>query len=339
MYHIQRRSATLPHEGPSVPISSIQCQVSAQSRSLWRDPCERSTLAGNYRGASYHVDYSGQESEAEPSHLQSSYGSPSISQHHHQNSHHQQHPPSSHRPGLPAIGTGPHGQHTAIGQHHTHHMMMEQSPLSHHRMDQSPLSHHRMDSAQYGGHGSIMTPMYQHPHAPHNHSPSTRHRPDELDLSVTGMELDHPGLEGMHQASMGAAYGHAAAANVAAGQHRPTHHHHHLPDMGLSSKMVLREEIGEGAPSMVGKEGMPPPAPRPKGPKLKFTPEDDQLLIDLKEQKNLTWKQIADFFPGRSSGTLQVRYCTKLKAKTTQWTEEMVSYKHLTLTPKPPRCA
>jgi len=76
---------------------------------------------------------------------------------------------------------------------------------------------------------------------------------------------------------------------------------------------------------MVGQAGMPAPAPRPRGPKLKFTPEDDQLLIDLKENKNLTWKQIADFFPGRSSGTLQVRYCTKLKAKTTQWTDETVS--------------
>lgn len=83
---------------------------------------------------------------------------------------------------------------------------------------------------------------------------------------------------------------------------------------------------GGGAPSVVGNPGMPPPAPRPRGPKLKFTPEDDQLLIDLKENKALTWKQIADFFPGRSSGTLQVRYCTKLKAKTTQWTEETVGF-------------
>jgi hypothetical protein len=74
---------------------------------------------------------------------------------------------------------------------------------------------------------------------------------------------------------------------------------------------------------------MPAPAPRPRGPKLKFTPEDDQLLVDLKEKKNLTWKQIADFFPGRSSGTLQVRYCTKLKAKTTVWTDEMVSDTHV----------
>ncbi|KAF2644421.1 putative transcriptional activator Myb, partial [Massarina eburnea CBS 473.64] len=79
-----------------------------------------------------------------------------------------------------------------------------------------------------------------------------------------------------------------------------------------------------GPPNLVGHEGMPPPAPRPRGPKLKFTPEDDQLLVDLKEKKNLAWKQIADFFPGRSSGTLQVRYCTKLKAKTTVWTDEMV---------------
>lgn len=85
------------------------------------------------------------------------------------------------------------------------------------------------------------------------------------------------------------------------------------------------ENLGGGAPSVVGQEGMPEPAPRPRGPKLKFTPEDDQLLIDLKENKSLTWKQIADFFPGRSSGTLQVRYCTKLKAKTTQWTDETVS--------------
>ena len=80
-----------------------------------------------------------------------------------------------------------------------------------------------------------------------------------------------------------------------------------------------------GPPSVVGQEGMPLPAQRPRGPKLKFTPEDDQLLVDLKEKKNLTWKQIADFFPGRSSGTLQVRYCTKLKAKTTVWTDDMVS--------------
>ncbi|KAI9878896.1 MAG: hypothetical protein M1830_010200 [Pleopsidium flavum] len=82
--------------------------------------------------------------------------------------------------------------------------------------------------------------------------------------------------------------------------------------------------MSTGLPSAVGQAGMPDPAPRPRGPKLKFSPEDDQLLVDLKENKNLTWKQIAEFFPGRSSGTLQVRYCTKLKAKTTVWTDDTV---------------
>ncbi|KAF3932834.1 hypothetical protein ABW19_dt0209038 [Dactylella cylindrospora] len=82
-----------------------------------------------------------------------------------------------------------------------------------------------------------------------------------------------------------------------------------------------------GPPPMataVGAPGMPMPMPRPRGPKLKFTPEDDALLLELKENRALTWKQIAEFFPGRSSGTLQVRYCTKLKAKTTQWTEDTI---------------
>jgi len=111
------------------------------------------------------------------------------------------------------------------------------------------------------------------------------------------------------------------------------YHGHTLPNQGHRSKMPRIGDQGEssmlsqgGAPSVVGLEGMPAPAPRPRGPKLKFTPEDDQLLVDLKENKSLTWKQIAEFFPGRSSGTLQVRYCTKLKAKTTQWTDETVGF-------------
>lgn len=112
------------------------------------------------------------------------------------------------------------------------------------------------------------------------------------------------------------------------GQTIQAYHTHPLPNQGHQSKIPRLSEdesiAGPSAPSVVGMEGMPSPAPRPRGPKLKFTPEDDALLVDLKEIKSLTWKQIADFFPGRSSGTLQVRYCTKLKAKSTQWTEETV---------------
>jgi hypothetical protein len=137
-------------------------------------------------------------------------------------------------------------------------------------------------------------------------------------------ELEHSELEGMQHIPMGGAYAQPTAPGaVASDPQPPTHHHHHLPNSEPPSKLMRREE-GGGAPSVVGQEGMPPPAPRPRGPKLKFTPEDDGLLVDLKEKKNLTWKQIADFFPGRSSGTLQVRYCTKLKAKTTQWTHDTV---------------
>lgn len=110
----------------------------------------------------------------------------------------------------------------------------------------------------------------------------------------------------------------------------PPTHHHHLPSQHRSKRPHLTEDsppspVLQGPPNVVGQQGMPLPAQRPRGPKLKFTQEDDQLLLDLKEKKNLTWKQIADFFPGRSSGTLQVRYCTKLKAKATVWTDDMVS--------------
>ena len=39
----------------------------------------------------------------------------------------------------------------------------------------------------------------------------------------------------------------------------------------------------------------------------------DRLLIELKEERSLPWKRIAEYFPGRSAGSLQVRYCTRLK--------------------------
>ncbi|KAK5129913.1 hypothetical protein LTR08_002714 [Meristemomyces frigidus] len=109
-----------------------------------------------------------------------------------------------------------------------------------------------------------------------------------------------------------------------------THHHHRLPNKPPPAKSqrtgydaVSAAAEDQGPPSVVGQPGMPEPAPKPKGPKLKFTADEDALLVELKETKDLTWKQIADFFPGRTSGTLQVRYCTKLKAKVAVWTDEM----------------
>ena len=85
------------------------------------------------------------------------------------------------------------------------------------------------------------------------------------------------------------------------------------------------------AASVSGSEsGFHPQARPPSGPKAKFTLEDDALLIELKEKHELTWKKISEFFPGRSSGTLQVRYCTKLKAKGVTWTDEMVGKLQMT---------
>jgi len=50
-------------------------------------------------------------------------------------------------------------------------------------------------------------------------------------------------------------------------------------------------------------------------PKSRFTAEEDARLIDLKK-RNLPWEQIRRRFPGRTVGSLQVRYCTKLKGVT-----------------------
>ncbi|KAG8412023.1 hypothetical protein J3459_016064 [Metarhizium acridum] len=213
------------------------------------------------------------------------------------------------------------------------------------QLDSSQMGGHRLGHVQFGSVTSVSTQMYSatasptEGHASFVANGANRIRKDGFDISMGGVTtLGQSSLETMPSNSIGAAYGQAAAAatssSVGALSHQAQgpqlHHHHHLPDLGHLSKSMRRDD-GSGAPSMVGQVGMPPPAPRPRGPKLKFTAEDDQLLIELKEQKNLTWKQIADFFPGRSSGTLQVRYCTKLKAKTTQWTDEMVCYRVLTV--------
>ncbi|KAI1432913.1 hypothetical protein GGR50DRAFT_696547 [Xylaria sp. CBS 124048] len=207
--------------------------------------------------------------------------------------------------------------------HHHHQILIDPGHLGGH-----PARHMGHQPQHYGGpspHAVVGAPLYpaMTQAQPHSTGPK-RSRPDDLNLSMPGIpDLDQSDLDHMQQSSLGPAYAQAAVAAT------PTHHHHRLPDQGPPLKMMRREgddgmgSGGGGAPSVVGQIGMPEPAPRPRGPKLKFTPEDDALLVDLKENKSLTWKQIADFFPGRSSGTLQVRYCTKLKAKTTQWTDEM----------------
>jgi hypothetical protein len=60
-------------------------------------------------------------------------------------------------------------------------------------------------------------------------------------------------------------------------------------------------------------------------PKPKFSAEDDHLLIELKENRKMTWRQIAEHFDGRTAGALQVRYCTKLKARSGSWTDQDIA--------------
>jgi hypothetical protein len=140
--------------------------------------------------------------------------------------------------------------------------------------------------------------------------------PEEM---LQGGDIQSMSVQMSQQSIVGVAY---------SGQPVQEYHGHTMPNQGHLWKVARLDEgdATQRAPSMVGMEGMPPPALPSKGPKPKFTPEEDQLLIDLKENKALTWKQIADFFPGRSPGTLQVHYCKKLKANSTQWTDETVSF-------------
>ncbi|PSR81110.1 hypothetical protein BD289DRAFT_462222 [Coniella lustricola] len=298
-----------PHGAPTIQILSIQIPAPGQSGSLWRNACSTGTLAGNYRLATdYHVDYS----------PQGSHPADQSQQHHGYASHHPR--ASMHHTGPSILHESPTESHYTTMQ-----QQQQQQQQQHHHHHQQPA--HRavpvlMDPGQMGGHPvsphSVVSPLYPSMATGPSSGGLKRSRPDDLDLSVHGMtDLDQGDMGSMQQTPLSAAYAQAAASA------HPTHHHHRLPDTGPPSKIIRRDDgSGGGAPSVVGQEGMPAPAQRPRGPKLKFTPEDDQLLIDLKENKNLTWKQIADFFPGRSSGTLQVRYCTKLKAKTTQWTDE-----------------
>jgi hypothetical protein len=193
----------------------------------------------------------------------------------------------------------------------------------------SSMGHHQ---SVYGGHHHLEYAQ------PQQHSRKRSRARNDLHLELHSLsdlqDANQHDLQELtphgHHPSQSSLYTPQSAGPQSAQLPPPQHHHHRLPNQPPPTKM---RRLGydspppqqHGPPSVVGQEGMPPPAPRPRGPKLKFTPEDDQLLVDLKEKKNLTWKQIADFFPGRSSGTLQVRYCTKLKAKTTVWTDEMVS--------------
>ncbi|CDM27846.1 Homeodomain-like [Penicillium roqueforti FM164] len=49
----------------------------------------------------------------------------------------------------------------------------------------------------------------------------------------------------------------------------------------------------------------------------RFLPDEDERLIELKEKRGLPWSRIVKHFPGRTKGSLQVRYSTRLKDRGT----------------------
>ncbi|KAJ5430072.1 Cytochrome c oxidase subunit Vb [Penicillium cf. griseofulvum] len=101
------------------------------------------------------------------------------------------------------------------------------------------------------------------------------------------------------------------------------HHHHRLPLQALVATGQGSEATRSSSPqidcSHLTAPGMPARFPRPKAPKTRFTPEEDERLIELKEVHKLCWRDIAWFFPGRKQQTLQVRYSTKLKERIPDW--------------------
>jgi hypothetical protein len=115
-------------------------------------------------------------------------------------------------------------------------------------------------------------------------------------------------------------------------------HKHTMPRLsGLQDKQE-NESQATNKPtnhkSVLGMDGMPDPRPLCEF-KQKFTVEDDEILRQLKhdckdpyrlgsKDDGLTWRQIAEFFPGRAPGTLQVHYCKEVSAKGPQWDAELV---------------
>lgn len=60
-----------------------------------------------------------------------------------------------------------------------------------------------------------------------------------------------------------------------------------------------------------------PSSKKPSAHATRFLPDEDELLIELKEKRCLPWSRIVKHFPGRTKGSLQVRYSTRLKDRGT----------------------
>jgi hypothetical protein len=73
------------------------------------------------------------------------------------------------------------------------------------------------------------------------------------------------------------------------------------------------EDQGDGLQSGYSAKSNRKPSGYATSRRVAVLSEEDKLLMKLKQKEHLPWSEIVKHFPGRTKGSLQVRYSTKLK--------------------------
>ncbi|KAJ8611534.1 hypothetical protein MRB53_037941 [Persea americana] len=170
---------------------------------------------------------------------------------------------------------------------------------------------------QVGHHGHLVpTSPTPSTSSKRRRQPEQSHTLERLEPTPRTFPLNLPYRGGRIQPALAPATARLQGSNAATYPPQPS-----FPGQGfgygqpfMTTSYMYLPASGYTHDNVVGQPGMPAPRARIEA-KARFVSEDDALLKILKEEKKLSWRQIEDFFPGRKSGTLQVRYCTKVKAK------------------------
>ncbi|KAH9844707.1 WD40 repeat protein [Teratosphaeria destructans] len=88
------------------------------------------------------------------------------------------------------------------------------------------------------------------------------------------------------------------------------------PQLPAEPRIAAQSQNGTAHPSTRETpltQATPAAATPASGHGARFTPEEDALLARLKEVEDMSWREIAEYFPGRTEGALGVRYSTKIK--------------------------
>ena len=89
----------------------------------------------------------------------------------------------------------------------------------------------------------------------------------------------------------------------------------HISSAGSNGHFSARPARPFSASTQAKKNGSDAASSQSK--RSRFTEQEDAKLVDLKERRGLSWEDIQRSFPRRSMGSLQVRYSTKLKERST----------------------